>query len=347
MISNPPYNIKWKRSDCPFSDRALLVPEGNANYAFVLRALEFWNDSDSETDTDTQRACFILPLGSLTGSTEREARKLLVDEGYLSAVLLLPEKMFESTSIPVCILFLEKHNKYRSTIFMDLTRQTVPEVRLQAGQYGGAAHTNRIYRKTFESLSPDKITEIVRIINERQGLPKWAVTATHDAIALKDYCLAPRLYVPQEGEDKRPRPLEYIVDDLNRVCELRNVLRLVINEKKAKELGLYETALLHEKSRKYSESLQELTEKLTGKRLVLPDYIQLSKKGGEITLQNNHPKLVSVWMQYFLHLWSQYIRQLNDEENVFLKEMRDALIEKLMSGEIDVSELKTPEDIDD
>lgn len=329
VISNPPYNIKWKRSDCRFSDKADLVPDSSANFAFVMLALEQAED----------RAAFILPLGCLTGELEKEARKYFVEQGFLSAVMLLPQKMFESTAIPVCILFFEKHNKYKNTVFMDLSSQAIKVERLQRGQYGGASHENRVYRKYFEALGQDTISEIVRIINERQNLPEWAVIATHDAIAQRDYVLIPKLYLPSQNREKPKRPLEYIVDELNRINEQRNVLKLVINEKKCRQFGIYESFESQEQSRKCTEGVKDFVEKLTGRKLIRPDFMAISKNRNEISFQNNHPELVSEILILIFQMWKQHIMYLNNQENVLLAELRDALLPKLLGGEIDVSEL--------
>lgn len=76
LISNPPYNMKWKLPvfaqlqprfyDCE------LPPESNANFAFVLTALDKVN----------AKAVFILPCSALTGGLkqEEEIRKYLIEK---------------------------------------------------------------------------------------------------------------------------------------------------------------------------------------------------------------------------------------------------------------------------
>lgn len=335
MISNPPYNIKWKRICCHSLDNAKIVPESNANFAFVMRALKLAQDT----------AAFILPVGCLTGEPEKASRKYLIDNGFLSAVLLLPQKMFESTSIPTCILFFEKNNKYKNTVFMDLKGQTETVKREQKGQYGGNSHTGRVYKKDMEVLAPEKIKEICRIIKERQDLPEWAIIVTHDAIVKNDYNLQPTLYLPQNKEGKIHRPLEYIIDDLNRINELRNVLKLVINEKKCREFGIYESFESQKESRKCTDNIKDVIEKLTGKKLIAPDFMAISKNRNEITFQNNHPERVSEILLSIFQMWKAHIMFMNNEENKLLAELRDALLPKLMGGEIDLSdiEIKKPE----
>lgn len=337
MVSNPPYNIKWKKGACRFSDKNIdIVPESNANFAFVMRALELSQD----------KAAFILPMGCLSGEPEKAIRKYLVEQNLLDAVISLPEKMFESTSIPTCILLFNKNKKYPNTVFMDLKSQTVTEERLQRGQFGGKSHENRVYKKLFENLSLEKIAQISRIIKERQNMPEWAIIATNERIAENDYFLYPNRYLPLDNEEKQHRPLEYIVDDLNRINELRNVLKLVINEKKCKEFGIYDSFEGHEQSKKCTEDIKDIIEKLTGKKLIKPDFMSISKNRNEISFQNNHPEMVSEILLSIFQMWKQHIMFLNNQENSLLAELRDALLPKLMCGEIDLSDMERVEDND-
>lgn len=102
LISNPPYNIKWE----PYEDKRFipeLAPESNANYAFIQTAL-------AEID---HQAVFLLPMSVLSSHNkkEKEIRKWLLKEGYIQGVIALPERMFESTPISVCLLVLNKKKK--------------------------------------------------------------------------------------------------------------------------------------------------------------------------------------------------------------------------------------------
>ena len=101
-ISNPPYNMKWQHPFFAQSQERFLLgvpPESNANYAFILTAL-------SKQD----KAVFLLPNGVLsTNNKEEQAIKAsLVEKNYLEAVISLPDRMFESTSIPTSLLIFNK-----------------------------------------------------------------------------------------------------------------------------------------------------------------------------------------------------------------------------------------------
>lgn len=69
-----------------------------------------------------------------------------------------PGDMFESTSIPTCLLIFDKHKETRRIAMIDLSDKCEEEVRDQRGQYGGASHEGRTYHKTVKVI-PDGMLE--------------------------------------------------------------------------------------------------------------------------------------------------------------------------------------------
>lgn len=130
-ISNPPYNLRWQQPIfAQMQDRfkhTAVPPVSNANFAFILTAL---NKCD--------RLCFILPQGVLTSGTkeEKEIRQYLIEKNYVEAVITCPSKMFEATSIPVCIITLDKNKKTSETVMIDAKNFCTKETREQRGQFG-------------------------------------------------------------------------------------------------------------------------------------------------------------------------------------------------------------------
>ena len=106
-VSNPPYNIKWNpplpiENDGRFP---IIPPASNANWAFVFNCLSKAN-----------KAVLILPNGILSERTEQEIRKYFVDNDLIDTVIIMPEKMFEVTSISTCVLVINKHKKNNGRI---------------------------------------------------------------------------------------------------------------------------------------------------------------------------------------------------------------------------------------
>lgn len=142
-ISNPPYNMKWKippfaQLQPRFND-CELPPENNANYAFILTALDNCNEKVS----------MILPCGILSSevASEKRIRQYLVEKNLIESVILCPDKMFEATSIPTCLLTLNKKKETTHITFLDMRKHCDVEQREQNGQFGGASHENRTYKK--------------------------------------------------------------------------------------------------------------------------------------------------------------------------------------------------------
>ena len=141
VISNPPYNLKWEHPFFASNQERFnlgLPPKNNANFAFVLSALE-----------TSDNAVFLLPNAVLTTTNKDESiiKENLVKANYIEAIAQLPDGMFESTSIPTTLIVLNK-NKDTSSIFMiDLTDKADKEIREQRGQFGGASKQNRVYEK--------------------------------------------------------------------------------------------------------------------------------------------------------------------------------------------------------
>ena len=61
-----------------------------------------------------------------------------------------------------------------------------------------------------------------------------------------------------------------------------------------------------------------------------------SKKKNEIRFENNSKDILSSILVLVLNSWKQHIFYLNQEENRYLAELRDALLPELMSGKIEV-----------
>ena len=161
LISNPPYNMRWKVPQLagflPQYAGYTIPPDSNANMAFVLSAL-CWIDN---------RAVVLLPNSVLSSSQKQEQsiRQELIRQNLLLAVITLPGNMFESTSIPTCLLIFDKHKETRRIAMIDLSDKCEEEVRDQRGQFGGASHEGRTYHKTVTVIPDGTIEKCAELIN--------------------------------------------------------------------------------------------------------------------------------------------------------------------------------------
>ena len=294
-----------------------IPPDSNANMAFVLSALS-WIDN---------RAVVLLPNNVLSSSQKQEQsiRQELIRQNLLLAVITLPGDMFESTSIPTCLLIFDKHKETRRIAMIDLTDKCDEEVRDQRGQFGGASHEGRTYHKTVKIIPDEMIETCVKLINnskDEEDLCRWIQPEE-----LIDCNLTPRRYFEIKTEFIH-RSFDDIVSDYNRIIDQKNVSQIKINKRVAKRLG-YDCM---------AGDKPDLTESfaVVGQKAVKEKNITFSADDG-ITIRISTKNGVHPLILNFLSHWKQMIMYLNNEENRVLAELRDALLHDLMRGKIDIS----------
>lgn len=324
LIANPPYNMRWEPPVLAgFMSKYsgyTIPPEQNANYAFILSGLEL---SDS-------RSVFLLPNGVLTSSVkaEQEIRQQLIRQNLLLAVIALPPNMFESTNIPTCILVFDKHKETRMTAMIDLTEHCVEETRDQRGQFGGNSHTGRTYHKTVNVIPPEVMGECIDLIESKQdelNLCKWVQP---EELEKNDWNLSPKRYIELKIETVPVhRSFADIASDYNRIIAQKNAIQIKMNKTAAKRLGY---GCMDADKPDLSESFG-----IVGQKVSKEKNISFSADDG-ITIKISTKDGIHPLILDFLNHWKQMIMYLNNEENRYLAEFRDALLPELMSGRIKV-----------
>lgn len=116
FVANPPFSVKTWRNGVTETfgifEGFAEPPKKYGDYAFLLHMLKSLKSSG--------RGTVILPPGVLfRGKSEATIRRQLVKRGYIKAIIGLPPNLFYGTSIPACILVLDKWEAAdRQGIFM-------------------------------------------------------------------------------------------------------------------------------------------------------------------------------------------------------------------------------------
>ena len=326
LVSNPPYNMKWDIP--PFAQIQPRFyygtpPASNANFAFILTALNWIDD----------KAALLLPVGALSTdkADEKAIRNALIEANLIDAVIHLPDKMFESTSIETCIILFDKHKKTQSIECVDM-RQTYEErQRDQRGQFGGASHENRTYHKTIKVISDEQISKAVKAVRERINEPGFSRSVSIEQVRQNEGLLAPSRYIESQEQITEHRTFADITADYNKIVRSKNAVKLTVNECLAKSLGLYDTFQMMQNQPDVSDSFS-----IVGSKAEKERYITLSKNAAEFKIENRDNERVPEMILLFLNMWKQHIMYLNNEQNKVLAEFRDALLPDLMSGKIQV-----------
>lgn len=330
LVSNPPYNMQWEappfaQLQSRFAGCYTVPPKSNANYAFVLTGLE-----------KHDRCVFLLPASIMSSNQKEEKaiREWLVEENMVEAVIICPDNMFESTGVATCIVVLDKNKEHATTEMIDIRNRYVEEMRDQKGQYGGTSHTNRIYQKKIKVISEEIMEDVLDAIEERKSIPGFCKPVSIEKIKEDKYSLLASHYLDIQEEEVKHRNYEDIVEDLNRVVREKNACKLTINESLAKGMG-FDIEMY--KIDQQDTGLNELLVKLGAPQLEKDNYFSTSKNKNEIRFENNSKDILSSILVMIMQTWKQHIYYLNQQENRYLAELRDALIPDLMSGKIDVN----------
>ena len=333
-ISNPPFNMKWEipllaGMEERFSQTAL-PPSSNANFAFIFTALH-----------ESDECIFILPTGvlSATNKNEFEIKKYLVEMNLIDSIIVCPNSMFEKTCISTAVIVLSKNKKDHYIEMVDLREKAAIEEREQKGQYGGKSHENRVYKKPFNVIDDEVIEDVLTAIKERKDIDAFCKKVTIQEVKDKSYRLVPSLYFELSLEhfnDSQYRLYDDIINDLNEVIEEKNKCKLTINETLAKQIGFDVEA--------YKQKLNIEVPKQASKIKVLKeDYISFTKNKNQVMFSNNSKEDISSIFMMIFQMWKQHIYYLNIQENRYLTELRDSLLHDLMSGNLEIDEVKENE----
>lgn len=322
VISNPPFNLRQDK--CTINGVEF---RGLMNYAFIERAIT--------ESSDDAKIAFILPNGVLSSTQEDKYRKRLVDEHLLKGVINCPDGMFESTSIPVCVLYIDKNNKDDKITFIDAREHYDVKVRLQKGE-GSASHRNRTYKKNMAIFTEQHIKEMVTAIKSGATEEGYYKTVTSKEVQENQYLLNSNRYIGFKFKEEKTRPYEDIITDINRVREEKNTVKLTINKVWLKDSEMEDLVHLHKQGNEATEDTNQFL-KFMGLPLLLNEDWVSSSNSKVLKFENKNKNKLSSIFRILLPLWQQHIFYLNDEETRLLQELRDKLLPQLMSGEIDVS----------
>ena len=185
VVANPPFSAKWKGKDSPlfetddrFSQYGRLAPKTKADFAFVQHMI--YQMAENAT------MAVVLPHGVLfRGAAEGEIRKYIIKEqNYLDAVIGLPSNLFYGTSIPACILVLNKCRvNDEDILFIDASRHF---------EKSGNQNT----------LTDEHVHKIIEAYRARRTIDKFSCVASLNDVAENDYNLnIPRYVDTFEEED--------------------------------------------------------------------------------------------------------------------------------------------------
>lgn len=324
VISNPPYNLNWKHPFFAMSQPrffAGLPPESNANYAFILTAL----------DQIDSKAVFLLPNGVLTTSNkdEKAIRQELIKKNLLKAVVAIPDHTFESTGIPTSILLFNKHKTTANVVMVNGAKLATEVERKQRGQFGGKSHTGRVYVKKINVFEDSAIEKIKKIITDQTSEVGISKSVSIDEIEENDWILTPTRYIDlPEHKTNNSKNFKLLAEDLERIEKSKGAVKLTINRKMAHDLGILDLCKMLNKSADINKDINKtLKEENAGVELVTDHIVAITNSKTfkiEVKEWDKIPDLIAT----FAIMWSQMMKQYNNQENIDLMRIKQILLDK-------------------
>jgi type I restriction enzyme M protein len=188
-VANPPFSTKaWRNGFDPANDLYErfagygIPPAKNGDYAFFLHLLRSLKSNG--------RGAIILPHGVLfRGGAEAEIRSNIVKRGYIKSIIGLPANLFYGTSIPACIVVVDKENAAarRGIFIIDASKGFVKD-----------GNKNRLRERD--------IKKIVDVFEGQKELPGYSRIVANDEIQANGY----NLNIPRHIDTSAPEDVQDI-----------------------------------------------------------------------------------------------------------------------------------------
>ena len=194
VMANPPFNLTPWGADKLKEDQRWkfgMPPAGNANFAWIQHMI--WHLAPNG------KMGMVLANGSLSSQSggEGEIRKNIVDADLVECIISLPDKLFYTTGIPVCLWFINKNKKQKGkTLFIDARNMGEMVTRSLRELTDGSKDEEK---NDIKKLADVYNAFVAGTLEDEKGF--CAVVSTEE-IAKQDYILTPGRYVGiSEQED--------------------------------------------------------------------------------------------------------------------------------------------------
>ena len=223
ILANPPFNQSDWGQPLLLDDPRWkwgTPPAGNANYGWIEHMLDKLSQKG--------KAGVVLANGSLSSNTsnEGEIRKNILNADLVDCIVALPDKLFYTTGIPVCIWFFNRDKKHKGqTLFID------------------ARKMGDMVNRRLRELSDEDIKKIANTYiawqNEEgyEDVQGYCKVASIDEIKEHDYILTPGRYVGIEDVEDDGEPFEEKMERLTTTLANQFKKSRELEEEIRKQLG--------------------------------------------------------------------------------------------------------------
>lgn len=299
VIANPPFSQNYSKADMVFTDRFSygFAPETGkkADLMFVQHML-----ASCKSDG---KVVVVMPHGVLfRGGKEKEIREGLVK--VIEGIIGLPPQLFYGTSIPACVLVLNKNkpDELRDKIFFINADQDYAE------------------GKNQNNLRPEDIEKIEYVFSNKIEESKYSKLVDISTIKENDYNLNLRRYVDNTPEPEIEDVKAHLIGGVpDKEIEM-------IQQHNSEKFGFNSETLFKEKEGKYKLFAEYVTEKQAIKEIVELDE---NVNNTFVSLENELSKWWELAKNDFATLAPVLNSQISSEIGGKLPEVRKKLLQTI------------------
>ena len=223
ILANPPFNQSDWGQPLLLEDPRWkwgTPPAGNANYGWIEHMLDKLSQKG--------KAGVVLANGSLSSNTSNEGdiRKTILNNDLVDCIVALPDKLFYTTGIPVCIWFFNRDKKHKGqTLFIDARKM-------------GDMVNRRLRELSDEDIK--KIADTYISWQKEEGyedVKGFCKVANMDEIKDNDYILTPGRYVGIEDVEDDGEPFEEKMERLTKTLSEQFTRSRELEDEIRKQLG--------------------------------------------------------------------------------------------------------------
>ena len=197
IFSNYPFGLRLR--EIGFDRNRLLqsISQKAAEFTKGVSSDWFFNASIIECLKDDGKGIAVMTNGSTWNTLDKSARKYFIENGYLEAVIALPEKLFESTNIPTTMIIISRNNE--RTMLVDAT---------------GMCEKGR----RFNTFTDEQIDQIVFAVNQETPNSRFV---SQSELVDNDYVINPTRYLTEDIVVENGVPFDSIIKSITRGAPLR------------------------------------------------------------------------------------------------------------------------------
>lgn len=217
VLANYPFSENWKASgkeSDPYNRFRLGIPpaKDRADFAFIQHMYTILNDKGKAAIISSQGVLF-------RGNAEAAIRQGLFEEDTVEAVIALPEKLFYGTSIPGCILLLNK-NKPKDRKGKILFVYAAKDYKEEKVRY---------------TLRPEDLKKIVSAVENFKDIDRYCHVADKEELEENEYNFNVPRYV-DISKPEEPVDIQKTIDEIKKLDKGRDGLEKKV-QADLKELG--------------------------------------------------------------------------------------------------------------